>query len=334
LASKGWRGRGLAWGLGALCLAFVLAARPVHRRLLAAGLFLRFEGGAGAPGWLVRYGEREVDVSGTRLPSGTDALLYAPRGAAPRGPGMVLAHGIHQDGIHDKRMIGLATALASTGLFVLTPELTDLAHYQLTHKSAETIAEAARALARRLSRERVGVFGISFGGGLALRAACEPGLRGAIEAVVTLGAHHDAARVTRFILGEPALGPAGERAAVTPHPYGAAVLFQSLFGERHRGALRDAERARLKAALGGRANELSRASPAGCPAPPRVPLHLLHGLADGIVPYTESLWNARQFGAATEVDVLISSVVAHAEYGVPSFRERLELVNFMAGLLP
>jgi pimeloyl-ACP methyl ester carboxylesterase len=328
-----WQRRRWRWGVALLAFLLALATEALHRRLRAAALFLRFEGGAGAPAWLVHYGEREVDVAPFALPSGTHALLYAPRGLE-RGPGMVLAHGIHADGIHDKRMVGLARALASTGLFVLTPELVELAQYRVTHAGAETIAEAARALARRLSRARVGVFGISFGGGLALRAACEAELRDAIQLVIGLGAHHDAERVTRFILGEPALGPGGERAALTPHPYGALVLFQSLFGEKHRGKLRDAERARVSAALASRAEELRRASPAGCPAPPQIPLHLIHGRSDAIVPFTETLWNARQFGAATRVEVLISSVIAHAEYAPPPLRERLELVNFMAGLLP
>jgi pimeloyl-ACP methyl ester carboxylesterase len=328
-----WRRRRWRWGLALLAFVLALGAQALHRRLRAAALFLRFEGGAGAPAWLVHYGEHEVEAAPFELPSGTHALLYAPRGLE-RGPGMVLAHGIHADGIHDERMVGLARALASTGLFVLTPELVDLAKYQVTHKGAETIAEAARALARRLSRPRVGVFGISFGGGLALRAACEADLRDSIQLVIGLGAHHDAERVTRFILGEPALGPGAERAALTPHPYGALVLFQSLFGEKHRGKLRDDERARLSAALAGRAEELRRASPSSCPEAPRVPLHLLHGRSDAIVPFTESLWNARQFGAVTQVEVLISSVIAHAEYAAPGLRERLELVDFMAGLLP
>jgi hypothetical protein len=63
-------------------------------------------------------------------------------------------------------------------------------------------------------------------------------------------------------------------------------------------------------------------------------LHLVHGRADGIVPFTESLWNARQFGGATRVELLISPVVGHAEYSPPTLGERLELVEFMAALLP
>jgi pimeloyl-ACP methyl ester carboxylesterase len=305
----------------------------LHRRLRAAALLLRMEGGKGAPGWLVHYGERPVEVAPFVLSSGAPALRYAPRGE-PAGSAMLLAHGIHAEGIHEARLQALARALASSGVLVLTPELSDLTQYRVTHAGAEAIAEAARALARHSGRTRVDVFGISFGGGLALRAVCESGLRDAIARVIALGAHHDAAEVARFVLAEAAPGPNGERAAVTPHPYGARVLFQGLLGERHRGPLSDPERTRLEAALPARAAELRRASPVGCPQQPRVPLHLVHGLGDNIIPYTESLWNARQFAPATSVELLISAAIGHAEYGPISLWERLRLVDFMAQFLP
>src|SRR5262249_34379370 len=146
---------------------------------------------------LVHYGEHAVETQPLTLPSGAPGVLYLPRGSVP-AHGLVLAHGIHEDGIREPRLIAFARALAATALAVLTPELVDLAHYRVTHASAVRIAEAARTLAARLGTRQVAVFGVSFGGGLALRAACEPGLRGAIERVITLGAHHDAGVVARF----------------------------------------------------------------------------------------------------------------------------------------
>jgi pimeloyl-ACP methyl ester carboxylesterase len=211
--------------------------------------------------------------------------------------------------------------------------LVDLAHFRVTHAGAELIAEAARALARHLNRERVGVFGVSFGGGLALRAACEAELRDAIERVITLGAHHDAAFVSRFFLGEAARGPDGKRAQLTPHSYGATVLFQSLFAAKHKGPITLEDKLRVERALSQREQELRDASPASCLAAPHVPLFLVHGLGDRIIPYTESLWNAQQFGPHTPVTVLISPAIVHAEYAPPTLRERLELVSFMAAAL-
>jgi dipeptidyl aminopeptidase/acylaminoacyl peptidase len=75
--------------------------------------------------------------------------------------------------------------------------------------------------------------------------------------------------------------------------------------------------------------ELERASPRTCPEPVRVPVFLVHGTADRVVPYTETLWNARQLSAHTEVHTLVSAAIAHAEYTPPSWRDRLQLIEFM-----
>jgi len=247
--------------------------------------------------------------------------------------GLVLAHGMHEGGSGEPRLVSFARALAGAGLVVLTPEVEGLAHYQITHDDVERIAASARALARELARPEVTVLGISFGGGLALRAACEPETRSAIGRVVALGAHHDAARVSRFFLGDPALGPAGEQAHVTPHPYSQKALFLSLFGETRKGPISPGERARALSGLSARAAELARASPSACPEPVRVPVYLVHGTGDRVVPYTETLWNARQLARGTDVAQLISPAIVHAEYAPPSVWERLQLVEFIVGAL-
>ena len=303
----------------------------LDRRLVCAGLFLRLEGGAkaGAPAWLVHYREKVVSERLLELPSGTRARLYSPR-AVSSPAGLVLAHGIHEEGIAEPRLRGLARALASSGIEVLTPELSELAHYHVTYQGAETIAEAARLLAARLGRERVMVFGISFGGGLALRAACDPKLRAPIERVIALGAHHDAYRVSRFFLGTAATGPEGVSAGVEPHPYGRVVLYRSLFDLPHRGPFTPDEKERVQAALTKARDSLDRASPSHCPRPVDLPVFLLHGRGDRVIPYTETLWNQAQLARTTHVESLISDAIAHAEYEPPSLWERLRLVHFMA----
>jgi pimeloyl-ACP methyl ester carboxylesterase len=177
------------------------------------------------------------------------------------------------------------------------------------------------------------VFGISFGGGLALRAACEPESRGAIERVIALGAHHDAARVSRFFLGEAALGPSGEPAQVEPHQYGRTAIWMSLFGTKHNAPFSDEERSRALAQVAAQQSELDSASPSRCPEPISVPLFLVHGTGDRVVPYTETRWNAQQFARQTSVRLLVSPAIVHAEYDPPSWWERLELVEFIVGAL-
>ncbi|MDB4989961.1 MAG: hypothetical protein JWN04_5139 [Myxococcaceae bacterium] len=302
----------------------------LDRRLRCAGLLLRLEKSE-RPGWLAHYRERPVVASDYAFAGGR-GRLYRP---VPAGdaPGVVLAHGMHEEGVTEPRLVGLARALAGAGFVVLTPEVPGLARYRITHGDVDVIAAAARALAADRSRPKVTVFGISFGGGLALRAACEPKNQGAIGRVIGLGAYHDAGRVSRFYLGEPALGPHGERAPVEPHPYGRVALWMSLYGERHTGEFSEAERLRALGGVAARGPELDLASPRTCSQPVHVPLFLVHGTGDRVVPYTETLWNAQQFGLQTSVHTLVSPAIAHAEYAPPSWRERVGLIEFIAGAL-
>jgi pimeloyl-ACP methyl ester carboxylesterase len=314
--------------LGLLALGLVIwLCVWLPPRLICAGLFLRLEH-ATEPAWLVHYGEHPVREQALAFAGGR-GRLYAPTGV-DRPPGIVLAHGMHEEGITEPRLVSLARALAGAGFAVLTPEVTGLAHYRITHADVDVIASAARALAQRLGRAQVTVFGISFGGGMALRAACEPATRAAIGRVIALGAHHDAARVSRFYLGEKALGPMAEAALVEPHPYGRVALYMSLFGERHKGEFSELERTRALRGLIDNTAELARASPRSCPEPVRVPAFLVHGTGDRVVPYTETLWNQRQLAAQTKVRALVSAAIAHAEYTPPSWWDRLVLIEFMA----
>jgi alpha-beta hydrolase superfamily lysophospholipase len=322
----------LTWLLVALVALGVLglAWRALDRRLVCASIFLRLERSE-QPAWLVHYRERPVDVR-SYVFAGGRGQLYSARGVS-RAPGVVLAHGMHEEGIVEPRLIGLARALAGAGYAVLTPEVPGLARYQITHSDVDGIAAAARALAREQREAQVIVFGISFGGGLALRAACEPANRAAIARVIALGAHNDAARVSRFYLGEPALGPMAERALVEPHPYGRVALWMSLFGERHKGEFSEAERVTALKGVLARTAELSRASPSSCPSAIQIPLFLVHGTGDRVVPYTETLWNEHQLGQQTTVETLISPAIVHAEYAPPSWWERLQLIEFIVDAL-
>jgi pimeloyl-ACP methyl ester carboxylesterase len=313
-------------GVGALVVVVSLLGFAVDRRLVCAALFLRLEKSK-EPAWLVHYRERQVKVSAETFEGGR-GTLYLPVGkASPEG--IVLAHGMHEEGITEPRLVSLATSLAGAGFAVLTPDVAGLAHYKITHDDVDRIAAAAKALAQRLGREQVTVFGISFGGGLALRAACEPKTRDFIGRIIALGAHHDAVRVTHFYLGEPALGPMAERALVEPHPYGRVALWMSLFDERHKGEFTELEQVRALKGVTAQASELERASPRTCPEPVRVPVFLVHGTGDRVVPYTETLWNERQLAQHTEVHALVSAAIAHAEYTPPSWWDRVTLIEFM-----
>lgn len=293
----------------------------------AAVVLLRFEGAP--PRLASALFERPFSVGpcGPRYPA--PCVRRAPRTGAPRG-GLVLAHGIHEDGEREPRLVRLSEALARAGFLVVTPRLAALAALRVGPDDARTIDGAARALADELGVKAVPVFGISFAGGLALRAACEGSA--AIARVVALGAHHDAARTARFLLGERVLGPGGEEPQVAPHPYGKRVIWRALFGAEPPRPFGELERQRALRAIA-TASALADASPAHCPGPLRVPVLLAHGLGDTIIPYTETLWNRERLAVEAPLHTLLSPAIGHAEYGAPGFLDRLALVGFIARAL-
>jgi dienelactone hydrolase len=192
--------------------------------------------------------EEELTVPGADGPF--RARIYRLRNQTG-GRGLIVAHGIHHEGMNERRMVPFARELARAGLVVMTPEMTDLADYRITHQGVSVIRDATAYLGGRrdlVSDPRVGVLGFSFAGGLALVAAADPALAGHVAYVVSVGGHHDLERVLRFLIRNQVETPAGLQPRQA-HDYGLMVL---LYGEVDRFApepdrapLRDALRASL-----------------------------------------------------------------------------------------
>jgi len=165
------------------------------------------------------------------------ARLYTPQ-SRPDAPAIVVLHGVHHLGIDEPRLIAFASAMASCGVRVLTPELPDIKDYHVGSNSIATIGDSAKWLAIQQARLEaphvkfatpassipVGVMGLSFSGGLALLAASDPQWHQSIKFVVAIGSQDEMARVATFYrTGEDPL-PTGASERLTPHEYGALVL--------------------------------------------------------------------------------------------------------------
>jgi dienelactone hydrolase len=151
------------------------------------------------------------------------ARLYLPPGG--RGPGLVVAHGVHHQGI-DGRLVPFARAVAAGGAVVLTPSLDDLCDYRIDQRSVGQLVDSVAYLSQRqdlVEAPRVGLLGFSFGGGLSLLAAGEPRARDRLSHVVSIGGYHDLGRVLRFFLTGVVEAPDGATLA-RPHEYGPLVL--------------------------------------------------------------------------------------------------------------
>jgi pimeloyl-ACP methyl ester carboxylesterase len=80
--------------------------------------------------------------------------------------------------------------------------------------------------------------------------------------------------------------------------------------------------------------DLAAASPAAALGSIHVPVLLLHGSDDSVIPPTELLWLQKNTPQKYLVDALISSALTHVDVGTQSaLRDRLALVHWMALLL-
>lgn len=83
-----------------------------------------------------------------------------------------------------------------------------------------------------------------------------------------------------------------------------------------------------------RAQDFRAASPHGKLGGIRVPVYLLHGSGDSVIPPTETAWLASEVPATQLRDALVSPIIQHVEiHGEPSWRERGAVVRFLARIL-
>lgn len=220
------RWRSILVVLGVLSSSAALLSLAASRHLRGAAFVVRAAGLGGVPGAVASFHAAPVTERALTIPwrgGSLGARLFEPARRAGRGRAMLLAPGVHGGGIDEPRLVGFARHLAERGAPVVAVDLPDLRRYQITARTTDMIEDAGRWLSqqRALAPDgRVGLFGISFGGGLSVVAAGRPGLRDHAAWVMSLGGHADLARVLRYLCtGELPRG--GARA---PHDYGVVVI--------------------------------------------------------------------------------------------------------------
>lgn len=299
--------------------------------------------------------------------------IYQPNTAGPHD-GIVLLHGVHHLGIEEPRLTAFARALAGAGIEVMTPELQDLADYRVTPRTIEQIGASVGILCGRMGQPKAGLMGLSFAGGLALLAAENPGYARRIAYVVAIGAHDDLARVARFFATNRVEQPDGGSGSLEAHEYGVLVLVYARIEDffsppdvpAAREALRlwlwempeDARKAALRLTPSGQEKfdllirhrerlreeflrevaahdaEMRAVSPRGRLSGLTVPVFLLHGAGDTVIPAAESLWLAQDVPPQKLRRVLISPALIHVSMGDGvSLSEKWALIDFLAQVL-
>ena len=181
--------------------------------------------------------EREISIPTTS--GAVRARVYEP--ARSRKRAALLTSGLHPSGIDEPRLVGLARHLSENGLTVVTPDIPELSHFEISPAITDAIEQAAGWLASNDSLapdHRAAMIGISFSGGLSVVAAGRPSLRDRVAYVLSFGGHDDLPRVLRYLCtgSEPRptreLRVNGDEAAGvlirSPHDYGVAVMLYGL----------------------------------------------------------------------------------------------------------
>ena len=334
-------------------LALSAVAWPFTKAHMQAVAVLQQVSGQPMP-WIVsKMIAKPVRTEEVQFPTGAGVVrgrLYLPEGH-PDAPGLVVLHGVHHLGIDEPRLMSFATALASCGLRVLTPELPGIKDYHVDRGSVRVIGESAKWFVGKTGGP-VGVLGLSFSGGLALVAAGDPTYRPDFKFVFAVGSQDAMNHVAAYYLTGREVRPDGTTELLTPHEYGALVLeyehLEDFVPVQDEAAIRpvlrehlyedqSAEhlavvnlnprqkveaaelmdsnsagtRAKLAAANLKHIEEMEALSPHGTLGTMTTPVYLLHGQADNIIPAAETLWMASELPRTTLQEVLVSPVLSH-----------------------
>ncbi|HEY3928934.1 MAG TPA: alpha/beta hydrolase [Candidatus Koribacter sp.] len=362
-----------------LIIVFTLIAiawNPAYAHLRAIAVLLRIQSSE-ARGFFANRGIHPIQTQDSTFQSGDRKLLtrlYVPTDLQ-HAPAMVIVHGVHYLGYNEPRLVRFAKAMSSAGLVVATPNLPEIAGYEIKPVSIEEIAAAADDLAARMHTPCVGVLGLSFAGGLALEAAGDPALAQHICYVVAIGGHDDMARVMRFFATDKAVYPDGHSEPMKAHEYGVLVaiyahpeeFFPAADVALARKAIREqlyenivqakeiakkmtpagqaimarlvvqnqaAEKQILLQEIEKHQAEMDAVSPDATLYRIHVPVLLLHGAGDNVIPPSETLWLAKDIPASRLKAVLISPAISHVELGSgATVMDKLRLVHFVVELL-
>jgi len=122
--------------------------------------------------------------------------------------------------------------------------------------------------------------------------------------------------------------PEEARARLAKLTPGGRAIVEALLARRI-----DVLRKQLLDAIHADAAQLDAFSPEGKISKLAVPVFIVHGSADNVIPYTESLWLEREVPKEMLRGMLITSVFSHVDPQGSSLYQRLRLVHFMAKVL-
>lgn len=345
------------------------------RCYLQAGAVLAQLDGHTLPGLLNPIAGKRIEVQEFQLPIADGpvrARIYEPA-TEKNGPGLVIVPGVYYQGIDEPRLTGYARWMAACGLRVLTPELPGAREYKIDRTSVELIGQSAQWFAQRTGKP-VALMAISFSGGLSLLAAADPQYASSVKMIFTTGAPDDMTRVAEYYASGLAQHPDGTHEDLKPNIFGPLVVEYSHLDhidtlkyrelmrrvlhahlsndrvgeEQLTAALNPAQKAELASLLDprqvgaaiarttpGMREQMEAVSPHGHLAGLRVPVYILHGQKDPVIPSVEEEWLAKDLPPGTLRARLISPAIAHINLGMEkhTLMDKLRLWRFMGQVM-
>jgi dienelactone hydrolase len=302
------------------------------------------------------------------------AREYLPTGKT-KAPALIVLHGVHHLGIDEPRLEAFAKAISNCGVKVLTPELPDIKDYHVDASSVRTIGESARWFSQQTGTQVgvVGLsfsgglalvaasepeykdafkFVLAVGSQDSMarvteyyRTGRDARPNGSVEVLppheygplvleyeyvedfVPAADVPAIKTVLRAHLYEDKAAEVATMAALTPAQQAEAKSLMDTESDRTQELLETSDRKH--------AAELAGLSPEGKLAGLTVPVYLLHGEADNIIPSAETLWMAKELPPRALKAALVSPVISHIDFesSQPTLGDQWRLIDFFAKVM-
>ena len=240
-------------GLTLIAILVLMAAWPPTRVALQTAVMLPSMLGSGPqllP--LLTKPPQRMSLPYRAVPGGEPDLaeLWLPDWASVERPAgaILMVFGVNNLGRNHPAIERVADALARTGVAVLVPDSRTLLEGRLEVGEIDGVVDAFQLLAARpeVDRDRLGIFGFSVGGSLALLAATDPAIAGSVRWVNAFGAFADAATYLAAVSAHAYRGTEGEAVPWTPTPLAREVYLSFMLDQVDE----DEDRRALYAAFG------------------------------------------------------------------------------------
>lgn len=209
-----------------LCLASTFTFR-----MLRASYVLGFRNGKPRPLRIYdRYFGFPVNLADITIPGTLGPVqlrVYTPGGDHHPIP-LLMVHGFALSGNRDGYLNKVANSMAQMGYMVILPNIPGETQYQMRPSDMTVIADAI-CWSAQTTGEKVSVFGISFGAGLAIPAAVQPSVTGDVKLIFALSGYNNLDSIGRYYLHDRVDDPSGN--PYLGNPAGPLLIVNGYLGE-------------------------------------------------------------------------------------------------------